>query len=120
MNAIIRSFRHAIVAIAMLLTVASVAAPSLAKRPPDNFYGIVRHVSTANIKVYDPITKQTLGFALTPKFKNVFGTGNTTTQMSAIKAGQYVRVVYDRHFLGLPHADSIYMLNNAEQKLGKQ
>jgi uncharacterized protein (UPF0333 family) len=87
----------------------------------NNFYGDVVHVSTENVKVYDPKAHQTLSFVLTPKFDQVFSAnGKTTYQMRYLKAGQYVRVVYDQKALGIRHADKIYILNNANKKTGKQ
>src|SRR5271165_4058085 len=70
------------------------------------FYGITVHVSSSNIKVQDPKTKQTLSFEIVPKFDQVFSAnGKTTYQMSAIKAGQYVGIIYDQKVLGVRHAD---------------
>lgn len=85
------------------------------------FYGIVIHVSTSNIKVQDSRTKQTLSFTLVPKFDQVFSPdGKTTYQMKAVKAGQYVGIIYDQKALGLRHADKIYLMNNANQRIGAQ
>ena len=85
------------------------------------FYGITVHVSANNIKVQDPKTKQTLSFVIVPKFDQVFSAdGKPTYQMTAIKAGQYVAVVYDQKALGVRHADKIYLLTNANQKIGTQ
>jgi len=85
------------------------------------FYGITVHVSTTNIKVHDPKSGQTLGFSVTPKFNQVFSQdGKTTYQMTAVKAGQYVKVYYDQHFLGMRHADKIYILTSRNHKLGAQ
>jgi hypothetical protein len=85
------------------------------------FYGITLHVSTQNIKVQDPKTKQTLSFMLVPKFDQVFSAdGKTTYQMSKVKPGQYVGIIYDQKGLGIRHADKIYILNNANQKIGTQ
>ncbi len=85
------------------------------------FYGITVHVSTSNIKVQDPKTKQTLSFAIVPKFDQIFSAdGKTTYQMKAVKAGQYVGVIYDQKALGIRHADKIFLLNNANEKIGKQ
>lgn len=99
---------------------AVVAAP-VAAPAASTFYGIVVHVSTSNIKVQDPKTKQTLAFTILPKFKEVFSAnGKTTYQMSAIKAGQYVGIIYDQKVLGIRHADKIYLLNNANQRIGTQ
>ncbi len=85
------------------------------------FYGITVHVSTTNLKVHDPKSGQTLGFTVTPKFKNVFSQdGKTTYQMNAIRAGQYVKVYYDQHFIGMRHADKIYILTSHNYKMGAQ
>ncbi len=85
------------------------------------FYGITVHVSTQNIKVQDPKTKQTMSFAILPKFDQVFSAdGKTTYQMSKVKAGQYVGIVYDRKALGMAHADKIYLMNDANQRIGTQ
>jgi|SRR5579884_1275170 len=85
------------------------------------FYGEVVHVSTENIKVYDPKNHQSLSFVLTPKFDQVFSSdGKTTYQMKKLKAGQYVGVIYDQKALGMRHADKIYIMNNANQRIGSQ
>jgi hypothetical protein len=85
------------------------------------FYGNVVHVSVQNIKVYNPKTKQTLSFILTPKFDQVFSAdGKTTYQMKNVKAGQYVGIIYDQKALGMRHADKIYILTNHNQKIGTQ
>jgi len=99
---------------------AAVLAPANAFAA-STFYGITRHVSVNNIKVENPKSHQTLSFILTPKFDQVFSAdGKTTYQMKAIKAGQYVGVIYDQKALGMRHADKIYLLTNANQKIGKQ
>jgi hypothetical protein len=85
------------------------------------FYGITVHVSTNSIKVEDPKTKQTLSFEILPKFDQIFSAdGKTTYQMKDVKAGQYVGVIYDQKALGVRHADKIYLLNNANQRIGAQ
>lgn len=85
------------------------------------FYGITVHVSSQNIKVQDPRTKQTLSFMLVPKFDQVFSAdGKTTYQMSKVRAGQYVGIIYDQKALGVRHADKIYLMNNANQRIGTQ
>jgi len=85
------------------------------------FYGITRHVSTENIKVENPKTHQTLSFVLTPKFDQIFsGDGKTTYQMKDIKPGRYVGVIYDQKALGMRHADKIYIMNNANEKIKTQ
>ena len=82
------------------------------------FYGIAVHVSTSNIKVQDPKTKQTLSFEIAPSFKQVFSSdGKTTFQMADIKAGRYVGVIYDQKMLGVRHADKIYLMNNANERI---
>lgn len=85
------------------------------------FYGVTRHVSTNNIKVYNPKSHQTLSFVIVPKFDRVFSAnGKTTYQMRKVRPGQYVGIVYDQKALGIRHADKIYLLNNANQRIGKQ
>ena len=85
------------------------------------FYGITVHVSTNNIKVRNPSSKQTLSFEILPKFDRVFSAdGKTTYQMRKIKPGQYVGIIYDQKALGIRHADKIYLLNNANERIGKQ
>ncbi len=82
------------------------------------FYGLMVHVSSTNIKVEDPKTKQTLSFTLVPKFDQIFSSnGKTTYQMKQLKAGQYVGVIYDQKALGIRHADKIYIMNNANERL---
>ncbi|HTX60049.1 MAG TPA: hypothetical protein VMH02_10290 [Verrucomicrobiae bacterium] len=100
-------------AIVMALPLPSLAAST--------FYGITVHVSTNDIKVEDPRTKQTLAFEILPKFDQVFSAdGKTTYQMKDVKAGQYVGIVYDQKALGMRHADKIYLLDNANQRIGTQ
>jgi len=102
---------------AVLLTFAS-AAPAWAAH---TFYGIVRHVSMSNIKVYDPKSRQTLAFTILPKFDQIFSAdGKETYQMKAVKPGRYVGILYDQHLLGVRHANRIYLLNNANERIGKQ
>jgi hypothetical protein len=85
------------------------------------FYGITVHVSANNIKVENPKTKETLSFIIVPKFDQIFSAnGKTTYQMSAVKPGQYVGIIYDQKVLGARHADKIYLLTNANQKIGTQ
>jgi hypothetical protein len=97
------------------------ALPNSAAATTPAFYGITVHVSTNNIKVEDPRTKQVLSFLLVPKFDQVFSAdGKTTYQMSKVKAGQYVGIVYDQKGLGVRHADKIYLMNNANERIGAQ
>ena len=84
------------------------------------FYGIVDHVSVNNIKVTDPHSHQSLSFELLPHFDQVLNAnGAATYQMKDVKAGRYVAVVYDQKALGLRHADRIYIMNNANERLKK-
>jgi hypothetical protein len=96
---------------ASLITVALMPTMAPAKVGSANFSGIVNHVSTNNIKVTDNVSHQTMSFLILPKFNQVFSAdGKTTYQMSAIKAGQYVKVYYDQRMLGARHADRILLL----------
>ncbi len=106
----------------MALAIVMTVAPALAiKAGSQVFTGIVRHVSTNNIKVYDPRSKQTLSFAVVPRFNNVRSkTGSTTQLMSSIRAGQYVKVYYDQKFFGQKHADRIIMLNGMNDRIGAE
>ena len=100
--------------------IAALALPNAAFAA-NTFYGEVVHVSVSNIKVYDPKNHQTLSFELTPKFDQVFSNkGKSTYQMKNVKKGQYVGVVYDQKALGVRHADKIYLLNNANERIGTQ
>jgi hypothetical protein len=85
------------------------------------FYGLTVHVSTNNIKVKDPRTGQTLSFEILPKFDQVFsGDGKATYQMKDVHNGQYVGIIYDQKALGMRHADKIYIMNNANQRISAQ
>jgi len=104
------------------LVLSMVAAPLCANaKITAKFYGIVDHVSMNSIKVTNPKTHQSLGFEVLPKFDQIFSDdGKTTYQMSKVKPGRYVRVIYDQRALGMRHADRIYLLNNANRKIGRQ
>ncbi|HET7814854.1 MAG TPA: hypothetical protein VFL13_10825 [Candidatus Baltobacteraceae bacterium] len=107
--------------LAALFLAAFVAPQAASAGVTNNFYGDIVHVSVENIKVYDPKAHLTLSFVLTPKFDQVFSQdGKTTYQMSKLHKGQYVRVVYDQKALGMRHADKIFIMNNANQKMGTQ
>ncbi len=108
-----RNFSRSAVLGAALAIAFGMATPAFAKS--DNlFYGLVKHVSMDNIKVYDPKSRQTLSFAIFPKFDRIFsGDGKTTYQMKDIHTGQYVKVYYDQHALGVRHADRIYLMTNS-------
>lgn len=82
------------------------------------FYGEAVHVSTTNIKVRDPRTGQVLSFEILPHFDQIFSAdGKTTYQMKDVHEGHYVAVIYDQKFLGARHADKIYVMSNANQRL---
>lgn len=110
----------------LLLTV---AVPGLMLAPASaatkvgtaTFSGIVSHVSSNNLKVSDEKSNQTLSFLIVPKFNQVFSDdGKTTYQMTAIKAGQYVKVYYDQKLLGQRHADRILLLSQHNRVKSKQ
>lgn len=85
------------------------------------YQGLVQHVSTNNIKVYNPKDRTSESFLILPKFDQVFSAdGKTTYQMSRLRAGQYVKVYYDQKALGARHADRILVLNSANQKVGQE
>ena len=93
----------------------------LAASAANTFYGEVVHVSSTNIKVHDPHTGQTLSFEILPKFDQIFsGDGKETYQMKDIHEGHYVAVLYDTHFIGMRHANKIFILNNANQRISSQ
>lgn len=98
---------------AWLLLAAVLISPQSAEAKNKIWTGKVVHVSTSNIKVYNPTGRQTLSFLLVPKFNQVFSdNGKTTTQMTKIHNGMYVKVWYDQGLLGARHADRIYIINN--------
>jgi hypothetical protein len=112
--------RAAALAAAIAPVVALSSQPALAITN-STFYGITVHVSSNNIKVQNPKTKETLSFLIVPKFDQIFSAdGRTTYQMRAVKPGQYVGIIYDQKALGVRHADKIYLLTNANQKIGSQ
>ncbi len=82
------------------------------------FYGEAVHVSTTNIKVRDPRTGQVLAFEILPHFDQIFSPdGKTTYQMKDVHEGHYVAIIYDQKALGIRHADKIYVMSNANQRL---
>jgi hypothetical protein len=103
----------AIAAVALLFNVAPAKAPGV-------FNGIVRHVSSDNIKVYDPRSQKTMGFVLPPHFTNVFKSGHSKTKyLATIAPGQYVKVYYDRKLLGAARVRSIYLLDQSNRAYSK-
>lgn len=103
-------------ACALTLAFAATAPQTAQAMTNSTFYGIVVHVSANNIKVQNPKTKETLSFLIVPKFNAVYREGKTM-QMSAIHNGQYVGIIYDQKALGVRHADQIYLLTNANEKI---
>jgi hypothetical protein len=102
---------------ATVLLLGATAAPAVAA---STFYGTVIHVSDNSIKVEDTRTRQTLAFEIVPHFDQFFSAdGKTTYQMKDIRAGRYVGIVYDQKFLGMRHADKVYLLNNANERVGQ-
>ncbi|MBD5635475.1 MAG: hypothetical protein IAI49_13445, partial [Candidatus Eremiobacteraeota bacterium] len=70
------------------ITFLGAMAPTLAAKPLSTFNGIVRHVSAGNIKVYNPRSGKTMGFALSPHFQNIFKKGHSkTSQLATIAPG---------------------------------
>ncbi|MHB8433990.1 MAG: hypothetical protein ACYC8W_07255 [Candidatus Tyrphobacter sp.] len=107
--------RCAIVLAAIVLCLAPQVAMAAS-----TFYGEMTHVSTTNIKVRNPHSGQVLSFEIVPHFDRIFSAnGKTTYQMREIHRGQYVAVIYDQSFFGMRHADEIYIMNNANQRLRK-
>jgi len=103
------------------LAITAVTVPSVASAKTSTFYGITLHVSTTNIKVRNPHTGQVLSFEILPKFDQIFSDdGKTTYQMKAVKPGRYVGIIYDQRAFGIRHADRIYLLNNENERIGKQ
>jgi hypothetical protein len=102
-----------------LAAIALVPNPALAMTK-NVFYGIVSHVSVNNIKVTDPHSHQSLSFEIVPHFDQVLNdNGKATYQMKDVKPGRFVAVVYDQKALGIRHADRIYIMNNAHERLKK-
>ncbi len=95
---------------------APVAARALAT---DRVIGTVIHVSTTDIAVKDAQSGKDYKFLLIPRFKRLFSKdGKTTMQMSALKPGTPVTVFYDRHLVGIPHADRILINGSVREVNG--
>lgn len=104
--------RNLIVCAAMLMMAAALLVTTSHQALAKNAYwvGHITHVSTANLKVKDSTGKE-LSFLILPKFKNVWSDdGKTTYQMSYLKPGMKVRVIFDQTALGARHADKIIVL----------
>ena len=110
---------------AHLALIAATVMTFAALSPPpafaaSTFYGTVRHISMNSIKVYDARSHQTLGFEILPHFDRIFSAdGKTTYQMKELRPGRYVGIIYDQRAFGIRHADKIYILNNANQRIGQ-
>ncbi|MGH7737962.1 MAG: hypothetical protein ACREMP_08890 [Candidatus Tyrphobacter sp.] len=103
-----------------VVAAAAILVPQSARAVTNVFYGEVVHVSTTNLKVRDPHTGQILAFVLVPHFNKLFSdNGRTTYQMTYLHNGRYVAVVYDQKGLGIRHADRIYIMNDANERLKK-
>ena len=95
----------------------SLAAAPASAMTNSTFYGRIDHVSSDNIKVTDPRNGQSLSFLLVPKFKQIFSDdGKTTYQMSFLRPGTPVEVLYDQKALGARHADKIIVLKRLPSK----
>ena len=103
--------------IAPLVAAAALLVPQVASA--DNvFYGEIVHTSTTNIKVRNPHTGQILSFEVLPQFDQIFSDdGKTTYQMRYLHDGRYVAVIYDQKAMGMRHADRIYVMTNANERL---
>jgi hypothetical protein len=115
------TYRRPLVAglIMSLALAAGTAAGAVAAVGSSVYQGLVQHVSTDNIKVYNPKDKTSLSFLLLPKFNRIFSDdGKTTLQMSRLHAGQYVKVYYDQKALGARHADRIVIMSSSNMKMG--
>lgn len=112
-----RTFASLFTAVVATAALLSAPAPALAD---NTFYGTVIHVSDNSIKVEDTRTQQTLSFEIVPHFDQLFSAdGKTTYQMKEMRAGRYVCIVYDQKMMGMRHADKVYILNNANQRIGQ-
>ncbi|HTZ54828.1 MAG TPA: hypothetical protein VMB20_07160 [Candidatus Acidoferrum sp.] len=110
--------RHVLLRGFAALAVLTLAIAPNAALAASTFYGLAIHVSTNNIKVEDPRTKQVLSFEILPHFDQIFSPdGKTTYQMKDVHEGHYVGIVYDQKALGIRHADKIYVMNNANDRI---
>ena len=64
--------RLAAIAATAVLTLSSFALANAEKVGSAHFDGLVSHVSSDNIKVLNPKTKEALSFLILPHFKQVF------------------------------------------------
>jgi hypothetical protein len=101
---------------AAAMSVAVIGAPAYAYTPTGTMYGTVQHVSSDNIKIKDQATGKTLSFVMTPHFDKVFTKDGKTAQMSFLKNGTPVEILYDQKMLGTRHADKIIVLKRLPSK----
>ena len=81
------------------------------------FNGIIAHVTGDNLKVRNPKTGETVGFALVSKALHVFTADRSTVALKRLHPSQYVKVIFDRKFLGVAHADRVYVLDQMNRKI---
>ena len=109
---------HLVPALVVLLALLAGGLASAAKAGSQVYEGLVKHVSTTNLQVFNPTTKKTLSFVLVPRFGNVFkADGRTTAQLKDIAPGQYVKVYYDQKAFGVVHADRVLIMSSSNSKL---
>lgn len=101
---------------AAAMTVAMIGAPAYAYTPTGTMYGTVQHVSSDNIKIKDQASGKTMSFVMTPHFDKVFTKDGKTAQMSFLKTGTPVEILYDQKMLGTRHADKIIVLSHLPRR----
>jgi hypothetical protein len=108
------AFIPALAVLALTLSLIAGGVASAVTAGSQVYEGLVKHVSTSDLKVYNPSTKKTLSFVLVPRFGNVFKSdGRTPVQVKDLAAGQYVKVYYDQKALGVVHADRILIMSSS-------
>ena len=101
---------------AAAMTIAMIGAPVYAYTPTGTMYGTVQHVSSDNIKIQDQSTGKTMSFVMTPHFDKVFTKDGKTSQMSFLRNGTPVEILYDQKMLGTRHADKIIVLSHLPRR----
>ncbi len=109
-----RSHLVPVVSVLMIVLALAVGGVASAVKAGSQVYeGLVKHISTSSLQVFNPTTKKTLSFVLVPRFGNVFKKdGRTSASVSDLQAGQYVKVYYDQKALGVVHADRILIMSS--------
>jgi hypothetical protein len=104
---------------AILLSLAAfvtIAATPVNAAATARVVGTVVHVSANNIKIREDRTGKVLSFLLVPRFRNVIGrNGQRIAQMSALRPGTPVTIIYDQKALGIRHADRILINGSARE-----